>query len=535
MSKPTLAIVGRPNVGKSTLFNRLIGRQAAIVQDMPGVTRDRHYGEGNVLGWDFIAVDTGGFEPESSEGMMGAMREQAEIAITEADAVIAVYDGPAGLTPVDKEIVRILARTNKPVFHAVNKIDGPKHDALVAEFWETGVSMIYAISAQHGGGVLDLMEEVIEAFPEDEWTEEESTSSVTRIAVIGKPNAGKSTLVNRMLGEDRLLVSDVPGTTRDAIDTWIERPGDPSAIDRAQARFDAAQARLDEAQAKAAESPDTEALYDEDDPFYLPPLVGEPVPQPGDLDMEDPNWTPPLDDSLEKNLERAREDLEKAGEERRYLLIDTAGIRRRKWIKTRLERVSIVQSFKSIDRAEVCLLLIDATKGVTDQDAKLAGLIHAKGRAAVILVNKWDIMANKDTDTAGEFVKELRRDLPFVAYAPIIFISAQTGQRTHRILQAVDQAKEASHKRISTGALNRQLAYIVRKHQPPIHKNRRLKFYFGSQVAVAPPTFLFWVNDTDAVHFSYERFVHNQIRAKWDFEGTPIKLIMRKKQKAKKR
>ena len=267
MSKPTLAIVGRPNVGKSTLFNRLIGRQAAIVQDMPGVTRDRHYGEGSVLGWDFIAVDTGGFEPESSEGMLGAMREQAEIAITEADAVIAVYDGPAGLTPVDREIVRILARTNKPVFHVVNKIDCPKHDAMVAEFWETGVSMLYPISAQHGGGVLDLMEEVIEAFPESEDAEGEEDSSVTRIAVIGKPNAGKSTLVNRMLGEDRLLVSDVPGTTRDAIDTWLERPADPSATERAQARLDSAIARLDESREEAA--PDEEEGDDDERHAHL--------------------------------------------------------------------------------------------------------------------------------------------------------------------------------------------------------------------------------------------------------------------------
>ncbi|MGB0589766.1 MAG: ribosome biogenesis GTPase Der [Myxococcota bacterium] len=534
MSKPTIAIVGRPNVGKSTLFNRLIGRQAAIVQDMPGVTRDRHYGEGTVLGWDFIAVDTGGFEPESTEGMLGAMREQAEIAITEADAVIAVYDGPAGLTPVDREIVRILARTNKPVFHAVNKIDGPKHDALVAEFWETGVSMLHPVSAQHGGGVLDLMEFVIDAFPEDPHADEDQDASVTRIAVIGKPNAGKSTLVNRMLGEERLLVSDVPGTTRDAIDTWIERPADPTAVSRAQARFDDAQARFDAAQQQPADV-DEPPEFDDDDPFYIPPLVGEELRDPTSIDMEDPDWKPPTDDSLERDLEKAREALAVSNTDRRYLMIDTAGIRRRKWIKTRIERVSIVQSFKSIDRAEVCLLLIDATKGVTDQDAKLAGLIHAKGRAAVILVNKWDIVADKDTDTAGEFVKELRRDLPFVSYAPIVFISAKTGQRTHKILQAVDQAKEAAHKRIPTGALNRQLAYIIRKHQPPIHKNRRLKFYFGSQVAVAPPTFLFWVNDPEAVHFSYERFVYNQLRAKWDFEGTPIKLIMRKRQAGKKR
>jgi GTP-binding protein len=526
MSKPTLAIVGRPNVGKSTLFNRLIERQAAIVQDMPGVTRDRHYGEGNVLGWEFIAVDTGGFEPSSKDGMLGAMREQAEIAITEADAIIAVYDGPAGLTPVDREIVRILARTNKPVFHVVNKIDGPKQDALVCEFWEAGVPMLHVVSAQHGGGVLDLMEEVIAAFPEDKDSEKDEDASLTRIAVIGKPNVGKSTLVNRMLGEERLLVSDVPGTTRDAIDTWIERPPDPSAVKRAQARYDEVHVRLE-----AKEEP----ALDTQDPFYLRPLVGERVPDSREVDMEDPDWKPPTDDSLERDLGRAQKALEGSGSSRRYLLIDTAGIRRRKWIKTRIERVSIVQSFKSIDRAEVCLLLIDATQGVTDQDAKLAGLIHAKGRAAVILVNKWDIVADKDTDTAGEFVKELRRDLPFVAYAPIVFISAKTGQRTHKILQAVDQAKEAAHTRISTGALNRQLAYIVRKHQPPIHKNRRLKFFFGSQVAVAPPTFLFWVNDPDAVHFSYERFVYNQLRAKWGFEGTPIKLIMRKRQAGKKR
>jgi len=530
MSKPTLAIVGRPNVGKSTLFNRLIGKQLAIVQDMPGVTRDRHYGEGTVLGWDFIAVDTGGFEPTAREGMLPAMREQAQIAIAEADAIIALYDGPAGLTPADREIVRILAKANKPVFHAVNKLDGPKQDPMIAEFWETGVEMLHPISAQHGGGVYDLMEHVIDAFPEQGGGDDDADTSVTRIAVIGKPNVGKSTLVNRMLGEERLLVSDVPGTTRDSIDTWIERPGDPAALTRAQDRVAAAQAQIDEARDEARDRARNEA--DSDD-TVLGPVVGEP--DPSGLDMEDADWRPPVDDSLEQNLARATEALGGAGEPHKYLVIDTAGIRRRKWIKTRLERVSIVQSFKSIDRAEVCLLLIDATQGVTDQDAKLAGLIHAKGRAAIILVNKWDIVADKNTHTAGEFAKTLREDLPFVGYAPIVFISALTGQRTHKILAAVDHAKEASHTRISTGALNRFLVRVVRKHQPPIHKNRRLKFYFGTQVAVAPPTFLFWVNDPEAVHFSYERFIHNQVRANWDFEGTPIKLVMRRRQNRKKR
>ncbi|MDP6947178.1 MAG: 50S ribosome-binding GTPase, partial [Myxococcota bacterium] len=344
------------------------------------------------LGWDFIAVDTGGFEPESSEGMLGAMREQAEIAIAEADAIIALYDGPAGLTPADREIVRILARTDKPVFHTVNKIDGAKHDPMVAEFWETGVEMLHPVSAQHGGGVFDLMEHIIAAFPEEEGDGDERDASVTRIAVIGKPNAGKSTLVNRMLGEDRLLVSDVPGTTRDAIDTWLERPADPAALERARERVAVARARVEESEAGVGEdAPGT----DESDDFLLGSVVGEA--EPGDLDMEDPNWRPPVDEGLDKDLATAEEALDAAGAPRRYLLIDTAGIRRRKWIKTRLERVSIVQSFKSIDRAEVCLLLIDATQGVTDQDAKLAGLIHAKGRAAIILVNKWDIVADKDT------------------------------------------------------------------------------------------------------------------------------------------
>ena len=516
MTKATIAVVGRPNVGKSTLFNRLVGRQAAIVQDMPGVTRDRHYAEGECLSVSYIAIDTGGFEPTSVEGMMGAMREQAEIAMAEADVIIALYDGRDGLLPVDTEISRILTRTNKPVFHVVNKIDGPKHDSMLAEFYAMGVNNLYALSAQHGIGYLDLMEEVLKALPQGEDLDAVD-ESVTRVAVIGKPNAGKSTLVNRMLGEERLLVSDIPGTTRDAIDTWLERPPNQEAIERAQKTLSDAEARQVQLESERREQEED----DEDEEAGL--LL--------DVDIESSAWVAPDNDDLEEAINRAQLALDRATRPRRYLLIDTAGIRRRKWIKTRLERVSIVQSFKSIDRSDVCLLLIDATKGATDQDAKLAGLIQAKGRPCVILVNKWDIYSDKTDRSAGEFVKKLRTDLPFVAYAPVVFISAETGQRTHRILGEVDRVRDAAQRRIPTGALNRFLATTVRHHQPPIHKGRRLRFYYGSQVAVAPPTFLFWVNDPDAVHFSYERFIHNRLREKWDFEGTPIKLIMRKRSK----
>ena len=535
MALPVIALVGRPNVGKSTLFNRLTSQRNAIVQDLPGVTRDRHYGEAEVLSRRFIVIDTGGFEPESTEGMLPAMRRQAEIAIEEADVVIALYDGPAGVTPGDQELAQMLVRRERPVFHAVNKIDGPKHDALVAEFWEMGVTELYPVSAQHGGGILDMMEEVFEVLPEATDEEEENTGMV-RIAVIGKPNAGKSTLVNRMLGEERLLVSDVPGTTRDAIDTVLECDPDPDVIAAAAADLEELEAQvagaIPDMDEEAALSEDDDATgdewaFDEEEGFFDDTADD-------DFDMEDREWEAPEnteDDA--RALEEAREALERARLPRKYLVIDTAGIRRRKWIKTKLERVSIIQSFKSIDRAEVCLLLIDATAGITEQDVKLAGMIHDKGRSCVILVNKWDAVKAKDSHTAGAFVKDIRDALKFLRHAPVVFISGLTGQRVHRILGIVEQVRRAARLRVSTGAFNRFVAAVVRRHQPPMHKNRRLRIYYGSQVATAPPTFLLHVNDGKLLHFSYRRFLANQIRRAWGFDGTPIRLILRRRAQRK--
>ena len=440
MSKPILAIVGRPNVGKSTLFNRLVGRRNAIVEDTPGVTRDRQYGEGEVLNKKFVAVDTGGFEPESVDRLLVAMRGQAQIAIDEADVILVVFDGQSGLLPADREITRMIQRSGTPVHFAVNKIDGVRHDPLVAEFWELGVHDLWPISAQHGGGVYDLFEALAGDLPDN--TDEEVESDVVKVAVVGKPNAGKSTLLNKLLGEDRVIVSDVPGTTRDSIDTALER-------------------------------------------------------------------------------------VDEEGVQHRYIVIDTAGVRRRKWIRTAVEKISIVRTFKAIDRADVCLLVVDALEGITDQDQKIARLVSDKGRACVVLVNKWDAVPEKDDRTFGTLVKQLQYDLGFVGWAPILSISALSGQRVHKVMALVDQAAANRRKRIGTGELNRFLAQVLQQHTPPVHKNRRLKVYYGTQVASGPPIFVLWVNDSDALSPTYQRFLMNRMREQWDFEGTPIKVVAR--------
>ncbi|MGM0574324.1 MAG: ribosome biogenesis GTPase Der [Myxococcota bacterium] len=548
MAKPVIAIVGRPNVGKSTLFNRLVGRREAIVEDQPGVTRDRHYGDGEVLGRRFIVIDTGGFEPEADEGMLPAMRRQAEIAIAEADVVIAMYDGREGLLPTDREVARVLGRADKPVFHAVNKIDGARHEALVAEFWEMGVDSLHSMSAQHGPGVYDLMAEVLEVLPEEDAAAERRAAEATRVAVIGKPNVGKSTLINRLLGEERLLVSDVPGTTVDSIDTWLQRPPDRRALATAETRLEEARAALEAARAREGRggigpggAPSPAGPPDEQDDGVIVHWAGgdqaewqedaegfEVDPTVQDIDIEDARWQAPGDlEAAEEAVAAAETELEAARRAQRYLLIDTAGIRRRKWMRTDLERRSVVRSFKAIDRAEVCLLLVDATVGVTEQDAKLAGMIQDKGRACVILVNKWDAVSDKDTYTAGRYVKELREALKFVSYAPIVFISALSGQRVHRILGAVDRVKVNYTRRIATGPLNRWLAATVRHHQPPVHRGRRLRVYYASQVTTAPPTVLLSVNEPKLLHFSYKRFLVNQLRQQYDFEGTPLRLVVR--------
>jgi len=438
---PIIAIVGRPNVGKSTLFNRLTESRHAIVEDLPGVTRDRQYGEAEIMGRHVIVVDTGGIEPTADDVLLKQMREQAAIAIEEADAILCVLDGPAGVLPQDAEIVDMLRRSDKPVLWVINKIDGPRHDALVADFYELGIHPLFPISAQHAGGTLDLMEAVFEALPAED-DAEPLPEDVIRVAIVGRPNVGKSTLLNRLIGADRMIVSDIPGTTRDSIDT---------------------------------------------------PLV------------------------------RKRAD----GSQARYLMIDTAGVRRRKWVKTSVEKISVVRTFKAIDRAEVCLFLLDAEEGVTEQDQRLAGLIAEKGKACVILLNKWDALGKKDNATFGVKIRALQDQLGFMKWAPILTISGLKGQRTHKIMDLVDKAHRAFTQRVPTGELNRVFEQILHVHQPPVVRSRRLKMYYATQVAIRPPRFVIWCNDPEGVHFSYRRFLVNRFRLHWDFEGTPLKLHVR--------
>lgn len=441
MSLPVLAIVGRPNVGKSTLFNRLTASRRAIVEDMPGVTRDRQYGEAEFFGRRFTVIDTGGFEAETEDQLLVVMRQQAEIAMHEADVVLLLFDGKSGMVPGDGDIAELLKRVGKPVFFAVNKIDGDRHEANAAEFWELGMHDLYSVSAQHSRGVYDLMEAIIDSFGPEQ-AEDPEIVAATKVAVIGKPNAGKSTLLNRLLGEERLLVSNIPGTTRDSIDNWLTHPDD---------------------------------------------------------------------------------------EDKKYLFIDTAGVRRRKWIDSVVEKISIVRTFKSIDRADCCLLLIDATEGVTDQDAKVANFIEQKGKSAVILLNKWDAVGDKDDRTLGQFVQELRAKIPLARYCPIVSISALTGQRVHRLFELIDASVAAYQRRVPTSKLNQFFEEVLAQHQPPIYKGRRLKIYYATQVRAEPPMFALWVNNPDALAESYHRYLLNRMRETFDFEGTPVKLIAKQK------
>ncbi len=428
-----IAIVGRPNVGKSRLFNRLTQADAAIVHDEEGVTRDRKYGDGQWRERRYTMVDTGGFVPESDDPILMQMRDQVQLAIDEADAIVFVVDGRAGLTSADEGIAQMLRETQKPVFTAVNKVDGwEQRDQMLADFYKLGMEL-YPISAEHGVGIEGLMDEVT-APVED--MEELGDEPFARIAVVGKPNAGKSSLINALLGSQRLLTSDVAGTTRDSIDTTVQ--------------------------------------------------VGE----------------------------------------KEYLVIDTAGLRRKRSVSQQLEEYAVIQAIRSIDRADVALLVIDATRPVTKQDKKIASVVQNRGRGCVIIVNKWDLI-EKDDRTAGEYAKMLRYELNFVAYAPILFTSALTGQRVHKVLGKVDTAFEQFTRRVSTSELNRFLEQAVARHSPPIHANKRAKFYYMSQVATRPPTFLFSVNTPGAVAPSYRKYLVNQLREAYGFEGVPIKTVIR--------
>jgi len=434
--KPIIAIVGRPNVGKSTLFNRIVGGKKAIVANEPGVTRDRNYAD---VEWEespFTLIDTGGFEPVSKDRIFIQMREQCQLAMDEADVILFLMDGKEGLTPSDKEIANILRQVNKPVFYIVNKIDGPKHEEKVFEFYGLGVETIYSISAEHRYGVDGLMDEAVKVLPRT--TEEKWDRKATKVAVVGRPNVGKSSLINRLLGYKRVMVDEAPGTTRDAIDTLFERDG------------------------------------------------------------------------------------------KRYILIDTAGIRRKSRISFRLEKFSIVEALRTIDRSDVVLLLLDSEEGVTSQDARIGGFIQEKGKGCILVLNKWDLI-EKDSQTMVEFERKIYSDLKYLSYAPILFISALTGQRVPKILNRVDQVSEQTKKRISTGTLNRSFRQWVERFTPPLYKNRRVKLNYITQVSTAPPTFMISTNIPEGIHFSYERYLTNQMRQTFSFDGVPIRLQFRKK------
>lgn len=440
MAKPLVAIVGRPNVGKSTFFNKMAGRRIAIVEDTPGVTRDRVYADCEWQNYRFTMIDTGGIDPTSDDPLLKQMRRQAEIAIETCDVILFFVDGRQGLTADDEMVADMLRRTQKPVMLVVNKIDNVSMENEIYDFYALGIGDPIGISSVNMMNFGDLLEKLCSFFPDPD--EEENPDAPVQIAVVGKPNVGKSSLVNRILGEERVMVSDIAGTTRDAIDT----------------RF-----------------------TDED------------------------------------------------GQE--YVIIDTAGIRKRKSIEFQsLERFSIVRSLAAIDRCDVALLLIDAAQGVTEQDSKIAGYIDEQGKAAVIVVNKWDAV-EKETGTMEEYVKKVREGLKFMDYAPILFISALTGQRVNRVMEAVKKAHEQASRRITTGLLNDILTDAQAALQPPASSGRRLKIYYATQQQIKPPTFVFFINDQTLMHFSYERYLENQFRKAFGFEGTPLRFIMRERTK----
>lgn len=434
MAKPLVAIVGRPNVGKSTLFNRLIGKRISIVEDTPGVTRDRIYGDAEWLEYKFTLIDTGGIEPASEDKIAIQMRRQAELAIETADVILFIVDGRDGMTSADREVGAMLQRCGKPVVLAVNKLDAPKYHEAIYEFYELGLGEPYIVSAGQGIGLGDLLDAVCASFPKADASEEDDR---IEIAIVGKPNVGKSSLTNALLGEERVIVSDVPGTTRDAIDTPFEQNG------------------------------------------------------------------------------------------RKYLLIDTAGIRRKRAIEDEsIERYSVIRSLAAIRRADVVLFVCDASQGLSEQDVKIAGFVHEEGKPSVMIVNKWDLI-EKDTHTMDKFKKDMSVDLAFMNYVPFLFISAKTGQRVHKILELCNEVYAQSTRRISTGTLNDVVNEAVSMSEPPTQNGRRLKLYYATQVAIQPPTFVLFVNDSTLVHFSYERYLENYFRKTFGFSGTPIRILFR--------
>ena len=435
--KPIVAVVGRPNVGKSTLFNALAGEDISIVKDTPGITRDRIYADVTWLDRTFTLIDTGGIEPESKDVILSQMREQAQIAIDTADVIIFLVDVKQGLQDADSKVADLLRRSKKPVVLVVNKVDSvKKFMADVYEFYNLGIGDPIPISAANRTGLGDMLEVVSAHFPESSVQEEEDERP--KIAIIGKPNVGKSSIINKLLGENRLIVSDVAGTTRDAVDTEIKYRG------------------------------------------------------------------------------------------KEYVFIDTAGLRRKNKIKEELEHFMIVRTVSAVERADIAVLVIDAKEGVTEQDAKIAGIAHDRGKAVIIAVNKWDAIA-KDDKTIYRFTEKIRNTLSFMPYAELLFISAQTGQRMGKLFETIDAVSENHSMRVQTGVLNEIMTQAVAMQQPPTDKGKRLKLYYITQVAVKPPTFVIFVNDKELMHFSYTRYIENQIRETFGFKGTPLRFIIRER------
>ena len=437
MRKVIVAVVGRPNVGKSTLFNTIAGKQISIVQDTPGVTRDRIYAEGNWLNYYFTMVDTGGIEPISDDVLLKQMRSQAELAIETADVIIFVTDVKSGVVDADYEVAEMLRRSKKPIVLCVNKVDSiKKYGNDIYEFYQLGLGEPFPVSAANHLGLGDLLDEVVKHFPKEGLEEDED--GTLKIALIGKPNVGKSSLTNKLLGENRVIVSDIAGTTRDAIDTEVTYNGTP------------------------------------------------------------------------------------------YIFIDTAGLRRKGKVTEDIERYSVIRTVAAVDRADICIVLIDAVEGITDGDTRIAGIAHESGKGVIIAVNKWDLVEKNDK-TMQEFTKQLKEKFAYMDYAEYLFISAETGQRIHKIYDLVNMIHDNQVMRIKTGVLNEILARATAMKQPPSDKGKRLKLFYITQASVAPPTFVIFVNDRELMHFSYTRYIENQIRENFGFRGTPIRFIIRER------
>lgn len=437
MSKPIVAVVGRPNVGKSTLFNALAGSRISIVQDTPGVTRDRIYADVSWLNYNFTMIDTGGIEPDSGDIILSQMREQAQIAIDTADVILFMVDVKQGLVDADAKVADMLRRSKKPIILVVNKVDSYEKMMLdVYEFYNLGIGEPMAISAANRQGIGEVLDEVVSHFPDD--TAEDVEDERPRIAIVGKPNVGKSSLINKLLGENRLIVSDIAGTTRDAVDAEVTYNG------------------------------------------------------------------------------------------KEYIFIDTAGLRRKNKIKEELEQYMIVRTVSAVERADIVILLIDALEGVTEQDAKIAGIAHERGKGIIIAVNKWDAL-EKDDKTIYRFTEKVRQILSFMPYAEITFISAKTGQRIGKLYELIDMVEQNQSMRVATGVLNEIMAEAVALQQPPSDKGKRLRLYYITQVAVKPPTFVIFVNDKQLMHFSYTRYIENKIRDTFGFKGTPLHFIIRER------